>query len=141
SDPAAVGTATLLRELGITLDGVETRALYSLDGDVSKNDVGKVARELLTDPVTQECDVLLDGGREDGAGKGSITLDVWLKPNVTDPVVPTVERGARDLGVTLKARVGQRYVLKGALDVDAAQKAAWRAFANPVMHTVTARAG
>lgn len=141
ADPQAQGTVTLLRELGIVVESVETAALYLLEGDVSKADAQKVARELLTDPVTQDCQVHLEGSNDDAPAKGGITLDVWLKPNVTDPVAPSVERGARDLGVALKARVGQRYVLKGSLDAEAAVKAAWRALANPVMHTVEARAG
>jgi phosphoribosylformylglycinamidine (FGAM) synthase PurS component len=140
ADVQAQGTVTLLRELGITVDGVETAALYALEGEFTKADVAKVAKDLLADPVTQDCEVHLDGAAETPA-KGAITLDVWLKPNVTDPVAPSVERGARDLGVALKARVGQRYVLKGTLDAQAAVKAAWRALANPIMHTVDARAG
>lgn len=139
-DPATQGTLTLCKELGAPVDSVGVAALYALEGDVSKADMQKVAKDLLADPVTQDCDVFLDGGKE-APEKGAITVDVWLKPVVSDPVAPSVERGALDLGVTLKARVGQRYVFKGALDVDAATRLAWRALANPMMHTLEARAG
>ena len=88
-DPATQGTLTLCRELGAAVDGVDVAALYALEGDVSKADLQKVAKDLLADPVTQDVEVFLEGGKDVQGEKGAVTVDVWLKVAVTDPVAPS----------------------------------------------------
>lgn len=128
-DPAAEGVLALAREAGIALEEVRTGALYRLDGTLKPGEIKTIASELLTDPVTQE----FSTGDAKSRGKGAI-VDVWLKPQVADPIAPSVERGARDLGFTVKVRVGQRFELRGSVDTATAEKVAWRALANPILH-------
>jgi phosphoribosylformylglycinamidine (FGAM) synthase PurS component len=136
-DPEATGVMALVLELGVQPDAVQTAQLYLLDGELSLADVKRLAKELLADPVTQEFSVEVQGngtGKDFAKAAPGIRVDVWLKPQVADPVAPSVERGARDLGLTLLARCGHRYELKGGIDVSTAQRVAWRALANPVLH-------
>lgn len=139
TDPAGTGMVTLCRESGVVLEHVEVAALYELEGELSKAETGRVAKELLADPVTQDAEVVPAG--EVARAKGAVVVDVWLRPEVADPVAPSVERGAADLGITLKARVGQRYLLRGPVTPETAVDLAWRTVANPLLHRCTGRAG
>ena len=114
-------------------------ALYELEGDFSKADAARLARDLLADPVTQDAEVVPAG--EVAKAKGAVVVDVWLRPEVADPVAPSVERGAQDMGIALKARVGQRYVLRGPVTPESAVDLAWRTVANPLLHRCSGRAG
>ncbi len=78
-------------------------------------------------------------GRGEGQSLPCLTLDIWLKPQVADPVAPSIERGAKDLGFSLKARIGRRYRLFGPLNAEAAKTVAWKALANPVVHECEVR--
>jgi len=128
-DPAATGVLALAREAGIALEDVRTSQLYLVESELKPGELKTLASELLADAVTQE----FQTGDAKMKGKGAV-IDVWLKPQVADPVAPFVERGASDLCFTVTVRCGQRYELKGQVDAVTAEKVAWRALANPILH-------
>jgi phosphoribosylformylglycinamidine (FGAM) synthase PurS component len=87
-------------------------AIYRLEGEVPAEDVEKIARELLCDPVVEKCAI-----DPKPASSKIIFADVWYKPGVTDAVGDSVLKAIRDLGVwsVRQAAFGTRYefALKG----------------------------
>src|SRR5438477_4883866 len=67
---------------GVTCEGVY--ALYRLEGGPDGNQVEKIAREILCDPVVE------DGAVDDLPKPSVFFVDVWPKPGVADPVGETV---------------------------------------------------
>ena len=133
------GVAALARELGLAVDRAETAALYRLEGNLGKPELERIASELLSDPVTQVFSVdaaplLPPPTVGEGRVGGNIVIDIWLKPQVADPSASSIERGARDLGFSVRARQGTRYRLSGRLNETDAKILAWKALANPVVH-------
>jgi phosphoribosylformylglycinamidine (FGAM) synthase PurS component len=86
---------------------------YEFTGDVSREGLEILARQLLTDPVTQES-VMCPADRV-APPKGARLAEIWLKPGVADPVADTVALGARDLhvGGFSMVRSGQVYEFHG----------------------------
>ena len=80
-------------DLGITrCRGVRVVDVYQIDGRLSPAQVRRVARELLTDPVVQECGI----GRA-LPGKYQWAVEVGLNHGVTDNVAATAMEGIADL--------------------------------------------
>ena len=120
------------------LKKVATGQLYRLVGDLSSVERGRIAKDLLCDPVIQE---FHDGGR-DTAPK-SVTVDVWYKSGVTDVVADSVMRGLHDLGITgiTQVRTGQRFRFMGITDAKKAEQAATALLMNPLVQDRTVHAG
>lgn len=130
-DPAAARVRLLAREAGLPVDAVACATLYRLEGKLKPDEIKTLGASLLVDPVLQEMTVETTKPKPP---KGSVVVDVWLQPQVEDPVTASVARGAKSLGIQVSARAGQRFELQGKLTADAAQAFAWRALAHSVVH-------
>ena len=76
------------------LRGVHSSKLYFLEGRLSREDVELIARELLTDPVAEECRVGEGFSRRPGERP---TIEVQPRPGVMNPVALTALDAARRL--------------------------------------------
>ncbi|HOK80514.1 MAG TPA: phosphoribosylformylglycinamidine synthase subunit PurS [bacterium] len=98
-----------IEELGINgIDSVDVYDVYMVYGDVNFSLVRRIAKELLLDPVAQTMKVY----RADKNQKSSnISVEVWYKKGVTDPVAMTAIKGIRDLGIKndIKINCGKKY--------------------------------
>lgn len=67
--------------------------------------------------------------------KNAWSVEVWYKPEVTDPVEDSVMKGVADLDVQgLKSvRTGQKFLLQGSLARDQVERICKELLANPVM--------
>ena len=139
--PDAEGAAalSLLRSLGVnTAHEVRSSRLYEIRGTVTSAQVQQAARELLSDPVTQEFKIV-------GAatpvlnGMNHWRIEVWLKPSVTDPVGDTVGHALTEMGIPGPAtvRVGTAYHVTGKCGRNQLEKAVARSLANAVIHRFT----
>jgi len=122
NDPHAEGIRAQIRELGIdSVEAVRFARLFFLAGELSGEDVGRVAEQLLADPVTER--FTLGGSGSRPAGPAGCVVEVHLKPGVTDPVAASAETAIADMGLTVDSvRTGRRYELVGT--VSDAQRAA-----------------
>jgi phosphoribosylformylglycinamidine synthase II/phosphoribosylformylglycinamidine synthase I len=102
--------------------------LFFLQGDLTRDDVERVSRELLADPVTETFTI-------DTPGTADHTIDVTLLPGVTDPAAENLLRAAHLLGIANleRAATGQGYLLSGNLAETDLKKLANGVFSNPVI--------
>jgi len=108
-----------IEDLGFTnVKKVKTVQVYLLDGDIDKKSAEKIARELLTDKVTQEYSlnqpVLI---KEE---KRSHAIEVAHNPGVMDPVEESALKGIRDLGIDSveMLRTATKFLIEGDLKED-----------------------
>jgi len=131
--------AGLLKDIAdLNLSGVavaRVSEIYWLKGDISPADVEKLAREALSDPVTDT--FRIDEPTEQTTVDRAVL--VAHNPGVTDPVEETILKAAVDLGVKLEAaRTGRLYILKGNFDETVLNLITTRLLLNPIVqHTIT----
>jgi len=95
----------------------QTARGYLVEGDLSREQVERLARELLVDPLAESVRVLpVDADRRHA--ESDSLVHVLLKPGVMDPAAMSVRDAARDLGIPLQSvRTLRRYHLDdGTLD-------------------------
>ncbi|MDD3726312.1 MAG: phosphoribosylformylglycinamidine synthase subunit PurS [Candidatus Ratteibacteria bacterium] len=106
-----------IRETGLVgIEDIATADLYRFEGDISLEDIRKIAEDVLLDRVIQRYFIREEGTpvRKDGY---SIVVDVFYKKGVTDAVADTVSIAIRDAGIKadVKTSTGKRYYIKGRL--------------------------
>ena len=126
------------RDLGIELEGVETRDLYLLDILLTESEVEAVAR-VFEDPVVQQAWI--------GAAPAlpfDWVLQVGFKPGVTDNVGRTAKVAVTDLlgrplDEAAAVYTSTLYLLRGHLERDQVERLATGLLANPLIHSIAIR--
>jgi phosphoribosylformylglycinamidine synthase len=141
ADPAAAALLADAHALGLAhVTHLECCQLTFIEGAVRAPDLGRLAAELLSDPVAQTSHwrSVGSGGVVDfnSPPPGAHVIETALRPGVTDPVADLIVHYARVLGIegVTRAATGQRYVLHGPLDQADLDFLAHRLLANPVIH-------
>ncbi len=116
SDPRSGGFVKDARALGFNdLRRIICHDLYFIEGQLSQEDLQRLALKLLMDPVTQSAvwDEL-PASRAD-LGPDSVILEVALRPGVTDPVASELVRAAHEIGLSgvHRAATGLRFQIEG----------------------------
>jgi phosphoribosylformylglycinamidine synthase II/phosphoribosylformylglycinamidine synthase I len=123
-------------QLNVTaLEACTPARLFFLEGELSTDDVERLARELLTDPVTEQYSLeSLNGSTSDT----SHYIEVTLHPGVTDPVAENIVRSAHLIGIDNleRAATGQQYKLSGSLDPMMLSRLATQVLSNPVIQRI-----
>jgi phosphoribosylformylglycinamidine (FGAM) synthase PurS component len=138
-DSEGQAALALLHGVGLTLvKECKVSRLYALHGPLNQQQLHQAARDLLSDPVTQEFKILAPAAAALN-GMNHWRVEVWLKPTVTDPVGDSVRGALGDLGIPVPAEVrcGVAYRLQGRCGRVLLEKAVSRALANPVVHDFT----
>lgn len=109
---------------------VHCSAVYLIEGDLDDVEIGRVANELLSHPVTEQVVVGAADRRADAL------VEVHPQPGVMDPEAEAVELGVRSLlGRNVTVRTGRRFDVAG-LDQSQARTFAERCLANTLIHEV-----
>ncbi len=137
SDPRA--DAVIRQATALGLSAIPTAAqhssVYLLAGDISEVDVGRIAHELLADPVTQRAEVQHRGI---AMHRLDAMVEIHPLPGVTDPAAESVESAVQAMfGTSVRVRTGDRYDLAG-INQLGAMTIGERVLANPVIHGVHA---
>jgi phosphoribosylformylglycinamidine synthase len=139
-DPAAASLLADAHALGIgALSAVECYTLYFLEGAIPGPDLGRLAAEVLSDPVAQTSEWRSVGGDGvasfNGTNATQHVVETALRPGVTDPVAEQIVRSAHlaGFGSVARAATGQRFVLHGRLSESERHTLARRLLANPVI--------
>jgi len=136
--PDALGLDVLhsIRDFGIGgVETVRTVQLYLVEGNLAEADAGRIANELLADPVVHDVVVAEAGGTKPGGGV--YVVQVTRRPGVMDPVEESVKKGARDMGFELsRVRTGRRFLLTGSVSEDELTLIGKRVLANDVIEDV-----
>jgi phosphoribosylformylglycinamidine synthase len=136
-DAASRGAHGALQEYGLRgVEGVRAWQVYLLDGDLDRAGADRIARELLHDPVSQEC-LLSPGSEPPAVPPGAQTVLVFKRPGVMDPVEASAIKAVADLGLRVRrVRTGMRYVVKGAAN-GGLKEAASRMLGNEAIEEIT----
>lgn len=131
--PDALGESIrrgIREDLGISLDSVKTVDVFTIDSDLTEEELGAVSNNLFTDPVIQEFSI------ESAHAKDfDFIIEVGFKPGVTDNVGKTSKEAIQDI---LKKPVegvytSKQYVINGKLNKDDAERIAENFLANKLI--------
>lgn len=137
--PDAIGQGILqdITDLGFTgVESVHTVQIYWIDGDIHAHAIERICAELLADPVTQNYVYTCSDDQTPTQSDDSVwTIEVRLKPGVTDAVGDSVLKGLRDMGSpdVQAAQTGQKYQIHGRLDRVKLEIVAQQLLANDVI--------
>ena len=132
--PRALELLADAHALGLcAVTSLETHDLYFIEGVLTPAERERLARELLSDPLTQSA--AWRDGPTGVHGDSEHVIEVALRPGVTDPVAAQVVRCAQMLGVAgvERACTGQSFVVDGALEDRDLHVLARRLLANEVI--------
>jgi phosphoribosylformylglycinamidine synthase len=133
-DPRSAGLFADARALRFNdLRRIECQDLYFVEGQLSQDELQRLALTLLTDPVTQSVEAT-ELPHPTPRKPGSVIVEVAFRPGVTDPVAGEIVRAARELGFrgVQRAATGFRYIVEGGNEV-AGHRLAQRLLANAVI--------
>ncbi|MBE3133332.1 MAG: phosphoribosylformylglycinamidine synthase subunit PurS, partial [Acidobacteria bacterium] len=101
-----------IRDLGIaSVDAVESARLFYLDTTAPREDIERVARELVTDPVV-EAYRIADGQARPAEQRPVVV--VRRKPGVMDPVAISTRQAIADMGIAVRrCATARKYAFGG----------------------------
>jgi len=136
-DAAGAAIEAEIRDLGIPgVEGVRLVHTFLLEGEIGPDDAQRIARTLLTDPVTERfaVDEPLPPPEAEPPWH---EIKVIKKPGVMDPVGESAEAAIRHLGITItRVRTARRYLVAGKLAPDDLRRVGERVLSNPLIETV-----
>jgi len=136
-DPRGEGIVRSIHDLGIPKKEVSISVsdCYWLDGSLTSQELERIARELLVDPIIQDynCHALQS---DNTAASHNIT--VTYNPGVIDPVEETLMQALSNMGIsTIRAtKTAQRYRIEGTLTQDELDLITARLLVNPIIQHV-----
>ena len=115
-DAVGEGIKKDILDLGITsVQDVRFAQVYTLEGDLSEDDVRRICEELLTDNISQK--YFLSPSTHDPRPSTKFVIEVAYNPGVMDPVEESTLKGIRDLGIqaSVSVKTAKKYIFKGRL--------------------------
>src|SRR5829696_855875 len=102
-----------IAELGAgDVGSIGTSRVYLIDVDAPRDEVERVAFDLLADPIVERAALVSEQAVDDTGSR----IEIHLKPGVMDPVASSTEMALRDAGLPAKqVRTGRAFVMKNAL--------------------------
>ncbi|MDO5112953.1 MAG: phosphoribosylformylglycinamidine synthase subunit PurL [Planctomycetia bacterium] len=137
TDARAVEVLTEARALGIGNDATEVRSChgYLLQGDLTRQQAERVARELLADLVVERPVVFPVAEAAEGEA-GETLVQVLPKPGVMDPVANSALKAIQEMEIPVEAvRTFRKFYLRG-LDEGQREKLCWKILANDAIEQV-----
>ena len=113
-DAVAEGLKNDIKDLGIKgVKDVEYVQVYTLRGNFTQKQLAYMAKEVLTDKISQECS--FKGPFKLDNPRTSHVVEIAYNPGVTDPVEDSVVKASRDAGFKgiKSAPTSKKYIIKG----------------------------
>jgi len=123
----------IIEDLHIDVETVQVIDVYTINSNLTEEQVESVARDLLADPITQEYRI-----NESFDRPFSVAIEVGYKPGVTDNVGATTVEGIEDLlGVKFSREesvyTSKLYLLSGDVSREQAERICLGLLANPLI--------
>ncbi|MCM8795821.1 MAG: phosphoribosylformylglycinamidine synthase subunit PurL [Candidatus Omnitrophica bacterium] len=115
-DAVGEGIKKDIRDLGIdSVRKVCFSQIYTLEGDVSADEIRRISAELLSDKISQ--DYIINPALNPHPQANTYIVEVAYNPGVMDPVEESTLKGIRDLGIegVISVKTAKKYTLKGRL--------------------------
>jgi phosphoribosylformylglycinamidine (FGAM) synthase PurS component len=115
---------------------VRVSSLYEISGRFSSAQVDGLGRNLLCDPITQEYRLDLSASSAAFLIGPHWRVEVWPKPQVTDPVGDSVRKAIVDMGLPEpeSVRTGTAYQITGRITPNQLEKITTKLLSNRVIH-------
>jgi phosphoribosylformylglycinamidine synthase len=133
-DSLAQAIRQQIREFGANVGPISTRRVFLIDTDATREQIERVAGELLADAIVESADIV-----DPAATNGDVAsrIEIHLKPGVMDPVAASTEMAIRDMGLSVRAvRTGRAFLIEGKVDRAELERIASRVLANGVIESV-----
>lgn len=135
-DPQGLHTVSDIAGIGIKdISSVKYVAVYRIEGSITDKQATIIAKELLSDKITEDFEVKKYERIEDKKLEKN-SIEVWYKHGVTDTVSQSVVKAIKDLGIKeeLVVKTGKKYCLKGNnIDANKLKKIATGLLANTLI--------
>jgi phosphoribosylformylglycinamidine synthase len=123
----------IVEDLGLSVDNVRTIDVYTIDADLSPQEVERLRRELFTDPIVQESSSISRLARD-----FSWIIEVGFRPGVTDNVGKTAREGieevlGRHLALGEAVYTSRQYLITGPLRREEIERIAADLLANSLI--------
>jgi len=139
SDPRGAATLRAVEGLGLARRPrrIEHAAVYLVEGDLTREELSRIADELLADGVTQAAELHVSAAAAmSRVPPGVAVIEVHPLPGVTDPAAESVQETiAVMLGKSVRVRTGDRFDFHG-VDATIARAVAERLLANTVIQAI-----
>jgi len=115
---------------------VRVSSLYEIAGRLTPSQVDLLGRSLLCDPITQEFRLDLSASSPAFLIGPHWRVEVWPKPQVTDPVGDSVRKAIVDMGLPEPESVhtGTAYQITGRITPNQLEKIVTKLLSNRVIH-------
>ncbi len=135
-DAAGESARKDLEDLGYaSLEKVKVGRVYRLTGELGREEVDRIASELLSDPVTEAAYCQEPAYKSGGSLR---VVEIAYNPGVMDTVAQSAVKAVRDLGIggVVSARTGVKYAVWGKMTDAEIETAASRLFYNSLIQHV-----
>ena len=132
ADPVGEAACRQARSLGLSdsPSRIDAASIYLIQGPIDERQAGRLAEELLADPVMEDATI------GSSPARGAALVEIHPRPGVMDPNAEAIESAVQSmLGVEVQVRTGRRYDMHG-VDRETAQAVARRCLANSVIHAI-----
>jgi phosphoribosylformylglycinamidine synthase len=121
---------------------VKYRTVYSIEGELSRQQAERISSRLLIDPITEKYAINSDISgirKKQAAGHGSrvtgLSVEIWFKKGVTDTVADSVSKAVKDIGINeaLKIKTGHKFTFTGKVSPAVIKQAVAKLLYNPMI--------
>jgi phosphoribosylformylglycinamidine synthase len=119
-------------EMGITgINNIYVSDIYFLQGEISKKEMEKIAKNLFLDSITQTLTIYTKPPEV----HNKKIIEVWYKKQVSDPVSITALKGIKDMGINknIQIRCGKKYQIDADIDKDITETICKKLIANTLI--------
>jgi phosphoribosylformylglycinamidine synthase II len=137
ADPRSEGLQKDILDLGVSVvERVRVSSIYLLEGTLKEDELNRICRELLTDPIVEEY-----AHDDTPCPTGARLVEVAYNPGVQDPVEESVKKGIQDLGISAitAVRTAKKYLLWGDIPDDTIKSISDKLLVNSVVQHIVAR--
>lgn len=123
-----------IKDLGIKeVEEVRIIQVYTLEGEIAQDEVERISRELLADPITQY--YVYGNSSRDMDAQGWQVVEVAYNPGVMDPVEGSVKKALKDMGILRveRVRTARKFLIKGDISREKLAIICNRLLFNPVI--------
>lgn len=136
ADAAGESAKKDLHDLGyVSVQKVRVGHTYSIQGELTENEVQRISSELLADPVAEMTSCGEPVYKNDDRLR---VIEIGFNPGVMDTVALSTSKAIRDLGIkdVASIRTGVKYAIWGVMSDDDILIAASRLFYNPLIQHI-----
>jgi len=136
-DAVSEGIKRDILDLGInTVSAVEYICVYTLGGDFSRGELARIAEEILTDMISQECDYV--SGFSVKESESVHVVEIAYNAGVMDPVEESVIKAVKDMGISgiVSVSTSKKYIIRGTLSKEELSQITDRLLYNKVVQHI-----